>query len=107
MPTDFAKLEEGTILVELQVPESAKVEGRIDPVRFPPIAQGHVQVNVELTRKRRVRVQTCGLPLPYFGFEFSLPELRDDTLTIVITWKGLRTKAFAAGIQVAGPLGEL
>lgn len=106
VPTQFARLEEGTILLALQVPASANVEGKIEPVRFPPITQGHVQVNVELTRRRRVRVQTYGLPLPYFGFEFPLPELKDDTLAIVIAWKGLKAKAFAAGIQVAGPLGE-
>lgn len=107
VPTDFKKLDEGTVLVALQVPESAKVEGRIEPVRYPPFTQGHVRVNVEIDRKRRVRVQTIGLPLPYFGFEFSLPELKDDTLAIVISWKGLSTKAFAAGVQVAGLLGEL
>ena len=107
LPTHFTKLDEGTVLVALHVPECAKIEGRIDPVRFPPFTQGHVQVNVELTRRRRVRVQTCGLPLPYFGFEFPLPALKDDTLAIVIAWKGLKAKAFAAGIQVAGPLGEL
>lgn len=107
VPTQFANLEEGTVLVALQVPERAKAEGRIDPVRFPAFTQGHIQVNVELTRRRRVRVQTCGLPLPYFGFEFPLPELKDDTLAIVIAWKGLRAKAFAAGVQVAGTPGEL
>lgn len=107
VPTQFAKLDEGTVLVAFQVPENAKVEDRIEPVRYPPFIQGHVQVNVDITRKRRVRVQTIGLPFPYFGFEFSLPELKDDTLAIVIAWKGLSTKAFAAGVQVAGPLGEL
>ena len=107
VPTHFAKLDEGTVLVALHVPGSGKVEDRFEPVRFPPFTQGHVRVEIELTRKRRVRVRTSGLPLPYFGFEFPLPELEDDTLAIVIAWRGLKTKAFAAGTQVAGPTGEL
>lgn len=107
VPTHFAKLDEGTVLVALQVPESAKVQDRIEPVRYPPFTQGHVRVNVEITRKRRVLVRTIGLPLPYFGFEFPLPELKDDTLAIIIAWKGLSTKALAAGVQVAGLPGEL
>ena len=107
VPTQVAKSEEGAVFLVLHVPETAKVEGRIDPVRFPPFSRGHVQFNIELVRKRRVRVQTSGLPLPYFGFDFPLPELKEDTLAIAISWKGLRTKAFADGVQVAGPLGEL
>lgn len=107
VPSHFSKLDEGTILVVLQVPERTKLEGPLEPVHFPPITQGHVQVWAELTRKRRVRVRTSGLPLPYFGFEFPLPKLTDDGLAIAITWRGLRTQAFAPSGQVAGPQGEL
>lgn len=105
-PALSASLEEGTVLVVLQIPEQAKIERRIEPVYFPPFRQGRLQVNIELTRRRRIRVLTFGLPLPCFGFDFALPALKDDSLALAISWKGVRAKAFAAGIQVAGPIDE-
>jgi hypothetical protein len=94
---------EGTILMVLKLPKlNADKSSTGLPIRFPPLSQGAVTVQAEMSHRGRIRISTQGLPLPYFGFDFYPPEADADSVAIAITWKGFNATGYVAGHQVAG-----
>jgi hypothetical protein len=107
VPVISVQQNEGSILIVLDlsnVPKAGKLEQEI---YFAPSTQGVISISAKVSRRRRIRVSTLGLPLRDFGFEFPLPNPLPESLGLCIAWKGIYTKAFAGGVQVAGPLGDL
>lgn len=93
---------EGSILFLLTT-DRIPTAGRLDElVRYPPSTSGRVTLFPEVTRRRRLRIQSSGLPLPHFGFETPLPGLLGDSLAVAITWNGMDVRGYVAGRLVSG-----
>jgi hypothetical protein len=94
---------QGSIVLGLEVPKLPNSKRLEAEILFPVFTQGTVQVDARITRRRKLQVLTTGLPLPYFGFDASLPEKPSGKLMIGISWSNDFVKAYVNGVQVAGP----
>lgn len=82
------------------VPKIGKLE---KPIIYPPFTVDTFSFMPTISRRRKVKISTTGLPIFNFSFEFDLPESLPNSIDIIITWEGYLIKAFANGRQVAGP----